>query len=128
MRQPIVPSGMEPFYRDYHFAPAMRAGGLLFVSGQLGFRPDGRLAEGIAQQIDCAFGAIDHILGHAGQTMKSIVEIGSFHVGSLVTQMPSFINALQRLVGEPYPAWTAVEVAGLALPDALVEIRVIAVG
>lgn len=40
--------------------------------------------------------------------------------------MPAFINALARFVGEPYPAWTAVEVAGLALPDAVVEIKVVA--
>jgi enamine deaminase RidA (YjgF/YER057c/UK114 family) len=122
-RTPIIPSGMEAMYRHYHFAPALKAGGFLFVSGQLGLKPDMTVADGISEQIDCAFAAIGMILGAAGADFSSIVEISSFHVGPLVIHMPAFINALARVVGEPFPAWTAVEVSGLALPDAVVEIK-----
>ena len=38
-----------------------------------------------------------------------MVEINSFHVGSLGDQMPLFVDALARFFGQTYPAWTAVE-------------------
>lgn len=52
MRTSIVPPGMEALYRHYHFSPAMKAGGFLYVSGQLGFNSDMTLANGIAAQTD----------------------------------------------------------------------------
>ena len=117
---------MEALYRHYHFSPAMKAGGLLFVSGQLGFNSDMTLASGIAAQTEQAFKIIGATLAAGQCSLSSIVDISSFHVGPLSLHMPVFINALARVVGEPYPAWTAVEVAGLALPDAVVEIKVVA--
>jgi enamine deaminase RidA (YjgF/YER057c/UK114 family) len=114
---------MEVLYRDYHFSPATKAGGLIYVSGQLGLMPDLTVAKVIVAQTDCAFAIIGQILGAAGAGFSSIVDISSFHVGPLAIHMPAFINALSRVIGEPFPAWTAVEVAGLALPDAVVEIK-----
>jgi enamine deaminase RidA (YjgF/YER057c/UK114 family) len=119
---------MDVFHAHYHFAPAVRANGLLFLSGQLGLTDieTASLAEGLAAQIDLAFQNIGKVLDAAGRDYSAVVEINSFHVGPLPDQMPVFIEALARVFGAPYPAWTAVEVAGLALPGALVEIKAIA--
>ena len=47
---PVVPEGMETYYDDYQFSPAVRCGDLLIISGQLGFDPDGSLPDDPAKQ------------------------------------------------------------------------------
>lgn len=126
MKTAIIPPGAEGLYRNFHFAPAIKSGGLLFVSGQLGRTAEGKLAEGVKAQVDCAFEAIGRVLEAAGCNFSAIVELGSFHVGPLDEHMPACVDAIARYIGEPYPAWTAVGVTGLALPGALVEIKAIA--
>ncbi|SFP38634.1 RidA family protein [Variovorax sp. 770b2] len=123
MRDAIIPIGMEHFHTHYHFAPAVRAGGLLFLSGQLGIGSDLTLADGIAAQIDLALHNLGQVLEAAGRSYADVVEINSFHVGPLGEHMPLFVEALARFFTAPYPAWTSVEVAGLALPGAQVEIK-----
>ena len=39
---PVVPEGMEAFYNDYQFSPAVKCGDFLIISGQLGFDADER--------------------------------------------------------------------------------------
>jgi enamine deaminase RidA (YjgF/YER057c/UK114 family) len=123
MKTAIIPAGSEGLYRNFHFAPAIKAGGLLFISGQLGLTPERRPADGIPAQIDLAFESIGRILGEAGLDYSAIVELGSFHVGPLADHMPAMVGAIAQTVGEPYPAWTAIEVSGLAVTGALVEIK-----
>jgi 2-iminobutanoate/2-iminopropanoate deaminase len=123
MREAIIPAGMEHFHARFHFAPAVRAGGLLFVSGQLGMVDRRTLADGLAGQIDFALKNIGQVLEAAGLDYSHIVELGSFHVGPIGEHVPLFVDALARVFAEPYPAWTAVEVSGLAVPGALVEVK-----
>jgi 2-iminobutanoate/2-iminopropanoate deaminase len=116
---------MEIFHDHYHFAPAVRGGGLLFVSGQLGLTDlaPPMLADGLAAQIDSALTNLGKVLEAAGRGYADVLELGSFHVGPLDDHMPLFVEALARFFGAPYPAWTAVGVASLAIPGALVEIK-----
>jgi enamine deaminase RidA (YjgF/YER057c/UK114 family) len=119
---------MEIFHTHYHFAPAIRAGGLLFLSGQLGLTDlsPPTLADGLAAQIDSALTNLGKVLAAAGRGYADVAEISSFHVGSLDDHMPLFVEALARFFALPYPAWTSVGVAGLALTGALVEVKAIA--
>jgi 2-iminobutanoate/2-iminopropanoate deaminase len=126
MRDAVIPTGMEHFHDHYHFAPAVRAGGLLFLSGQIGLVDGRRIADGLAGQIDHAWKNIGKVLDAAGRDYAAVVEITSFHVGPLSEHAPLFIEALARTFGAPYPAWTAVEVSGLAFDGALVEVKVTA--
>lgn len=128
MRDPIIPAGMEIFHTHYHFAPAIRAGGLLFLSGQLGLTDlsPPTLADGLAAQIDSALTNLGKVLAAAGRGYADVAEISSFHVGSLDDHMPLFVEALARFFAPPYPAWTSVGVAGLALAGALVEVKAVA--
>ena len=80
---PVIPEGMESFYNDYQFSPAVRSGEFLIISGQLGFDPDGSLPADAGQQIANAFSAIGHILASAGMGFSNIVSIDSFHVGDM---------------------------------------------
>ena len=123
---PIIPEGMEPFYNDYQFAPAVRAGDLIIISGQLGFDDDGSLPDDAAAQMANAFGAIAYILESQGLDASHIIAIDSFHVGDCHDAFEKMIAVKAQHIPAPHPAWTAVSVAGLALPEAVVEIKVTA--
>ena len=40
-RNPIIPPGMEGLYESFEFAPAVRTGDFVVVSGQIGVGDDG---------------------------------------------------------------------------------------
>ena len=65
------------------------------------------------------------VVKSAGGTADNIVEITSYHLG-LRSHFDAVQDVIQDLLGTPLPAWTAVEVAGLRRPGALVEFRIVA--
>lgn len=72
-----------------------------------------------------AFKKIGFILRDADLTFRSIVEMTTYHVG-LRSHFDLFNSIRLEYLEEPYPAWTAIEVAGLRREGAIIEIRVIA--
>lgn len=111
--------------QDFGFSPAVRAGDLLFVSGQVGLEPDGTVPKNPERQFTLAFAALDKVLREAGCTANDIVELMSFHT-NYPAQMDIFLKAKAAFQGRALPAWTAVGVAALGYPDTLVEIKAIA--
>jgi enamine deaminase RidA (YjgF/YER057c/UK114 family) len=123
-RRSVVPDGMQSFYDQFHFAPAVRVGKQVFCSGQVGNGPGGKLDPDPAAQIATAFENVRAVLEEAGASFADVVEMTSFHVG-LSAHIGVFMQVKDAFVKEPYPAWTAVGVAELAF-GALVEIKVTA--
>ena len=83
------------------------------------------MPEDPANQMRNAFEKIGGVLREAGLTFRSLVEMTSYHIG-LRDHFDLFDSIRLDYVEEPYPAWTAVEVAGLRREGAIVEIRAIA--
>jgi 2-iminobutanoate/2-iminopropanoate deaminase len=108
------------------YSPAIRAGNLLFISGQVGFDPaTGGLIDGdISAQTDQVMRNIGALLEAAGTDFAHVVRTTVF-----LADMGEFaaMNAVYaRYVVDPPPARSTVQVA--ALPrNARVEIDVIAV-
>jgi len=108
------------------YSPAIRAGNLLFISGQVGFDPvTGALIDGdISAQTDQVMRNIGALLEAAGTDFAHVVRTTVF-----LADMGEFaaMNAVYaRYVVDPAPARSTVQVA--ALPrNARVEIDVIAV-
>jgi enamine deaminase RidA (YjgF/YER057c/UK114 family) len=123
--EPVVPAGKEPAYDRMRFSPALRVGGALHVSGHVGRAPDGSISADPATQFEHAFSNVAHTLAAAGASWADVVEMTTYHVG-LRDHLETFAAVRDRFVVEPYPAWTAVGVAELLAPGALVEIRAIA--
>ena len=48
--------------QDFGFSPAVRAGDLLFISGQVGLEPDGTVPKDPERQFTLAFAALDKVL------------------------------------------------------------------
>ncbi|GHF82618.1 RidA family protein [Streptomyces thermodiastaticus] len=118
---PVFGDTTSAFARFGH-APAVRANGLLFISGQIGRRPDGVPGETAEEQTELALRRLEEILRLENLTFADLVDVTSYHVG-IRENMAGFLAAKQRLVKAPHPAWTIIGVSGLASPEILVEIQ-----
>lgn len=123
--QTIVPAGTESMYDQFHFSQAVRAGNLVLCSGQLGMNEQGGVPDDAGEEFALAWAAVGRVLAAAGLGFGDIVEVTSYHVDLPATMGP-FMVARDAVLKEPWPAWTAIGVSGLALPGARVEIKVTA--
>lgn len=106
------------------YSQAVRAGGFLWVSGQLGIDPvTGALEADFVSQAKRVFGNLHAILAAAGSSTNDVVKVSVF-----VQDMNDFA-ALNEIYAtqfrEPYPARETVQVARLP-KDAKVEISIVA--
>ena len=124
-KEVVTPAGMESYYTNFHFAPAIKDGDRLFCSGQLGNGADNVIADDPETQFTQAFENVKAVLETAGVSFDNVVEMTTFHVG-LRENLGTFMKVKDRYMNEPYPAWTAIGTTELAFPGALVEIKVIA--
>ena len=123
-RRAIVPRGMEGAGPALQASPGIVSHGHLFVTGMTGASGSEMPADP-AVQFEAAFDKIGTVLAEAGAGWDAVVEMTSYHI-DIAAHFDAFREVRARYVGEPWPAWTAVEVARLRRPGALVEIRVIA--
>jgi enamine deaminase RidA (YjgF/YER057c/UK114 family) len=119
----FYPEGQSDRYERHGMAGAVRASGLVFVSGQLGFR-DGALSPDPEEQFAAAWENVRRALAPAGCDLDDIVDIHSFHT-HLNEHQALFAAVKQRFITAPFPTWTAIGAAQLA-PGAYVEIKVVA--
>lgn len=125
-RGPIVPAGSEKTYERFHFAPAYRVNGTVYVSGVIGTGADGRAPDDANEEFSNAFATLQATLQAADCTFEDIVEMTTFHV-DMSTTLPTFMAARDAVMTAPWPAWTAIGCTELAIPGARCEIKVTAV-
>lgn len=113
-------------YESYGYSPAVRAGNLLFIAGEVGFRPDGSIPESVAEQTEVVLERTTEILRLQGLTMADLVEVVSYHV-NLKETVDEFLSVKARYTERPFPAWSIIGVEALALPQLKIEIRSVAV-
>jgi enamine deaminase RidA (YjgF/YER057c/UK114 family) len=123
-RTPIFPEGRHALYEKHGYSAAIKSGDLLFVSGQVGSRPDGSAEPDFAAQVDLAFQNLRDVLAAAGCSFDDIVDVTSFHTDP-EAQFPTVLDVKNRYFPKaPFPTWTALGVTWLAGFD--FEIKVIA--
>ena len=106
------------------YSQAITANGFVFVSGQLGLRPDhGEIEGDITQQTEQVFANLRAILEAAGTSLDRLVKTTVFLAN--LGDFAAMNEVYAAKVGDSPPARSTVEVA--ALPSgALVEIEAIA--
>jgi enamine deaminase RidA (YjgF/YER057c/UK114 family) len=114
------------FYEETHIPAAVRVGDTLRVTGHTGETVDGVFSADVEEQIRQVFRNIAFTLTEAGAGWTDVVEINSYHVG-LLNQAESVLKVAAEFLEDPYPAWTAVGVTELILPEALGEISCVAI-
>ncbi len=126
-RKAIVPAGMEAVYEKIHYAPAVKVGSTVYVSGQIGRDTDMKLVEAREAQIVQAFENLKTVLEAAGATLSDVVDVTSFHTD--MRDLPLFMGVRDRYLNtHPLPAWTAVGAHMLGgAAGYIVEIKAVAV-
>ena len=125
-KQVIVPEQWKRSYESLHYAPAVRAGDMLILSGVVaGLPPDAPEDADLSPAFDRAFKAIGEILKEGGAEWDDVVEIITYHT-DLPAQIVTFGEVKDRYIKEPYPAWTAIDIDRLYPDRGLVEIKVTA--
>ncbi|SHN20921.1 Enamine deaminase RidA, house cleaning of reactive enamine intermediates, YjgF/YER057c/UK114 family [Duganella sacchari] len=124
VRDVVFPPGRQDLYERNRYSPAVRSNGLLFVSGQVGSRPDGSPEPELEAQVRLAFQNLNAILSAAGCTFDDVIDVTVF-----IVDPESKFERIWSVVGEfwggaPHPTVTAVGVTWLYGFD--FEIKVIA--
>jgi enamine deaminase RidA (YjgF/YER057c/UK114 family) len=123
-REAIFPEGRHAIYEKHGYSAAVRSGDLLFVSGQVGSRPDGSPEPLFSAQVELAFENLKATLLAAGCTFEDVLDVTTFHTDP-ERQFETVLPLKERFFAtRPYPAWTALGVTWLAGFD--FEIKVIA--
>lgn len=113
-RQAVFPADRNALYEAHGYSAAIRSGDLLFVSGQVGSRPDGSAEPDIEAQIRLAFANLKATLLAGGCTLDDIIDVTSFHTDP-ENEFGTFMAVKNEVFLEkPYPNWTAIGVNWLA--------------
>jgi enamine deaminase RidA (YjgF/YER057c/UK114 family) len=124
-RRAIMPPAARAAADQLGLSPAIVSGNYVFQTGVTGGDSRGQMPDDPETQFRSVFEKVGRVLQEAGLTFQSIVEMTTCHLG-LREHFDRFNAIRLEHVEEPYPAWTAVEVAALRREGAIVEARAIA--
>jgi enamine deaminase RidA (YjgF/YER057c/UK114 family) len=115
-----------PWEEDYGYAQAVKKGDTVWMAGQLGHDEKGVLLQGMEAQMKQTYANIKKLLSRFNMTMDDVVEEVLY-----VLDMQTAFEARRDNKAEFYSnpksvASTIVVVKGLALPDQLIEIKIVA--
>jgi 2-iminobutanoate/2-iminopropanoate deaminase len=108
-----------------HYTDAVRAGGLVFISGLVPVDEQGRVVGvDVTEQARQIFRNMGLVLRAAGCGFEDVVKVTAFLLD--VDDRAKINPVRQEVFGETRPASTLVEVSALAVPGALLEIEAVA--
>jgi enamine deaminase RidA (YjgF/YER057c/UK114 family) len=112
-REVVFPPGRRALYDRNRYSPAVKANGLLFVSGQVGSREDGSPEPDLKAQVRLAFDNLNAILKAAGCSFGDVQDVTVFMVNPEST-FETIWEVVPEYWGEaPHPTLTAVGVTWL---------------
>jgi 2-iminobutanoate/2-iminopropanoate deaminase len=106
--------------RPLPFSSAVRIGDILYLSGQMGFREDGSLAEGMEGQARQALENVRAVLDSAGLGFGDVVHCTVMLAD--MSQWAAFNAVYLEYFSDPLPTRSAFGASGLAL-GGLVELE-----
>ena len=126
MSREVIDTG-EDHFAKLTFAPAVRAGDTLWLSGMTAAGDDGKVVGvgDIVAQARFIFEKAQKVLAAAGASMDDVVMTRDFFTTK--EGYAGTAEVRREFFGDSFPAATGVEVAGLLRRDALIEIEFVAV-
>ena len=115
----IVPESSKKTYENFHFAPAVRHGDLVYCSGVVG---RGETAE---DEFRNAWESLGEVLKEAGVGYEDIIDSTLYIVG-LQEHTMTMAKVKDEFIKKPYPASTWIGTTELVIPGARAEIKVTA--
>jgi reactive intermediate/imine deaminase len=124
-RKQIIDPGWS-YHRVFGYSQAVRAGGLLFLAGQMPVDTEGHVvaAGDIHGQTRQTFENVKAVLAAAGASLDDIVDMTTYHTD--MADLGAVMEVKGTYLTGDLPAWTAVGVPALALPGQMIEIKVVA--
>ncbi len=108
-----------------HYAHAVAANGLLFISGLLGTDAQNQLAAADAGgQAECIFNNLKLVLAAAGATLDDVAKLTIFLLD--IGDRAAVDAARRAAFGLHRPASTLIAVSAFVIPGAIVEIEAVA--
>ena len=125
MPEMIVPDSFKERTQQLQFAPAVRAGDMVFCSGVIAALQEGEKAtdEAYFRAVDTAFAEIDMILREAGGSVADIVDMTGYHVDFEQHMGPMFQAKAKWMPGPFFSCYTLIGISALYDPLGFVELK-----
>jgi len=121
----MIPETVAPPLGAYSHAVEIAAGArVMHLAGQVGIAKDGSVPADFRAQAELAWANCVAILVDNGMTLNDVVKIN--HFITRPDDIPEYAAIRPGLLGDARPASTLLVVAGLARPDLLIEVEMIA--
>src|SRR5215831_10650082 len=106
------------------YSLGVRSGNLVFVSGTVGWRPDGSSPAGIREQCRQMYENVQRVLHAAGSSLDHVVSTTTYLVNA--ADYPVLNEVRAQYFAKDAPASAVVVVKELVRPDLLVEVEAVA--
>ncbi len=125
MPKMIVPDSLMERTEQLQFAPAVRAGDMVFCSGVIAALQEGEAAsdEAYFRATDEAFAEIDMILKEAGGSIADVVDMTGYHVEFEKHMGPMFQAKAKWMPGPFFSCYTLIGISSLYNPLGFVELK-----
>ena len=108
-----------------HVVEITGPGRIVYIAGQLGLKPDGKIAGDFRAQAVQAFENLKSALAAVGATFNDVVKLNNYLL-DISTNLAIYREVRDRYVNTAQPpASTTVGVPALARPDALYEVEAV---
>lgn len=114
---------VAPYYQNTEVAAGAR---WLVAAGQVGIEPDGTLVKDHEGQIKQTWQNVRGVIEAAGMTPDDIVKLTIYMTPNVADKLAHSRECRTEVLGDGKPSATLVYVAGLADPDLVIEVDVMA--
>ena len=121
-RELIVPDGLKNLYTEKGYAPGVRVGNMLYVSGMLGRDENLNVIKDPEAQLVRVFENTGLVLAMAGATFNDVIEFVGYFT-HLQRDYPLFQTVKAHYLTKELPAQTAIGISELSMPDLLLELK-----
>lgn len=121
----IDPHSLKARTQELQYAPAVRAGDMVFCSGVIAALKEGEEAtdEAYFRAADEAFAEINLILREAGGSLADVVDLTGYHIDFEKHMDPLFRAKAKWMPGPFFSCYTLIGISSLYNPLGFVELK-----
>ena len=117
-----MPGELKNLYTEKGYAPGVRVGNMLYVSGMLGRDENLNVIKDPEAQLVRVFENTALVLATAGASFEDVIEFVGYFT-HLQRDYPLFQKVKDHYLTKELPAQTAIGISELSMPDLLLELK-----